>query len=48
MTPRDIDRWASSDPSDLPDVPDQQLTDFMNSWTPANPQDPRKSMGDQS
>jgi DnaJ-class molecular chaperone len=32
----------------LPDVPDQQLTDFMNSWTPANPQDPRKSMGDQS
>jgi DnaJ-class molecular chaperone len=30
----------------LPDAPDQKLADFMASWTPANPQDPRKSMGE--
>ncbi|KQV29701.1 molecular chaperone DnaJ [Rhizobium sp. Root1203] len=30
----------------LPDTPDQKLADFMASWTPANPQDPRKSMGE--
>jgi DnaJ-class molecular chaperone len=30
----------------LPDTPDQQLVDFMTSWSPSNPQDPRKSMGE--
>ncbi|KQV65251.1 DnaJ C-terminal domain-containing protein [Rhizobium sp. Root1220] len=30
----------------LPEAPDQQLTDFMTSWSPANPQDPRNNMGE--
>ncbi|MBB3319328.1 MULTISPECIES: DnaJ C-terminal domain-containing protein [unclassified Rhizobium] len=30
----------------LPDSPDQQLTDFMKSWTAGEAQDPRKGMGE--
>lgn len=30
----------------LPDAADQKLTEFMESWAPEHPQEPRKSMGE--